>query len=448
MINILFLAFEFPPLNRGGVHRSLAFVNHLPEFGIRPVVITLDPASYPDVFDEYSSDELLGSEVRDKSTVINLRSEKTKAKGRIGQFISIYFSIHGQEVNNWEQNYFAALPSIMAKYNPKIVLATLPPFSMLPVALKTAENYRLPLMLDFRDAWSQWRTLPFGTRIHYQLNLMLERKYLQKAQAIIATSLQTLNDFRKLHPKIQGSKFHYIPNGYEGNPDPWTPPDLNKQTIKIGYVGSFYYSVEARKQMLAPWWKKRGHRKLQYMPKKQDWLYRSPFFFFKTLQWIQKNAPKLFERIRVEFVGKKPAWLEDMITEMNLNDVVVLLGERSHEEAIRFQRDCDMLLITSAKMLGGRDYSVAGKTFEYIQTQKPILSFACEGAQKDLLEKTGIALICNPDDLEETAKKIIRFVAGEIILSPDQAFISSLSRKRLSGELAHIINELQSDSQR
>jgi len=447
MINILFLAFEFPPLNRGGVHRSLAFVNHLPEFGIRPVVITLDPASYPDVFDEYSSDELLGSEVRDKSTVINLRSEKTKAKGRIGQFISIYFSIHGQEVNNWEQNYFAALPSIMAKYNPKIVLATLPPFSMLPVALKTAENYRLPLMLDFRDAWSQWRTLPFGTRIHYQLNLMLERKYLQKAQAIIATSLQTLNDFRKLHPKIQGSKFHYIPNGYEGNPDPWTPPDLNKQTIKIGYVGSFYYSVEARKQMLAPWWKKRGHRKLQYMPKKQDWLYRSPFFFFKTLQWIQKNAPKLFERIRVEFVGKKPAWLEDMIIEMNLNDVVVLLGERSHEEAIRFQRDCDMLLITSAKMLGGRDYSVAGKTFEYIQTQKPILSFACEGAQKDLLEKTGIALICNPDDLEETAKKIIRFVAGEIILSPDQAFISSLSRKRLCGELAHIINELQSDSQ-
>jgi hypothetical protein len=447
MINILFLAFEFPPLNRGGVHRSLSFVKHLPEFGIHPVVITLDPASYPDVFDEYSTDELLGSEVKDESTVIALRSEKTKAKGRIGQFISIYFSIHGQEVNNWEQNYFAALPSIMAKYNPKIVLATLPPFSMLPVALKTAERYGLPLMVDFRDAWSQWRTLPFGTRIHYQLNLILERKYLQRAGAIITTSLQTLNDFRELHPKIQDSKFHYIPNGYEGNPAQWTPPDLNKQTIKIGYVGSFYYSVEARKQMLAPWWKKRGHRKLQYMPKKQDWLYRSPFFFFKTLQWIQKNASELFERIRIEFVGKKPAWLEDMIGEMNLKDVVVLLGERSHEEAIRFQRDCDMLLITSAKMIGGRDYSVAGKTFEYIQTQKPILSFACEGAQKDLLEKTGIALICNPDALEESANKIIRFVAGEIILSPDQAFISSLSRKRLCGELAHIINELQSDSQ-
>jgi len=443
MINILFLAFEFPPLNRGGVHRSLAFVKYLPQFGVRPIVVTLAPESYPDVFDEYSADESLGAEAKHEAILIELKSEKARNFGRIGRFLSIYFSLHGNEVKYWKENYFSALQEIVTKYEPHVVFATLPPFSMLPLALKTAQKYRLPLLLDFRDAWTQWRTLPFGTRIHYRLSLMLEGKYLEKADAITGTSLQTLNDFRKLHPQVLDTKFHYIPNGYDGELDQWNSPDLAKSTIRIGYVGSFYYSTEARKQMLSPWWQKRGHRMLQYMPRKQDWLYRSPFFFFKTLQWMKKFQNDLFQRIQVDFVGKKPGWLVEMISEMGLDENVRLLGEKPHEETILFQRECDLLLITSAKMLGGRDYSVAGKTFEYIQAQKPILSFACEGAQKDLLERTGMALICDPDNAAESAEKILRFYSGEIKLEPDLSFIHTLSRKQLSGELAQVIKELK-----
>jgi glycosyltransferase involved in cell wall biosynthesis len=444
MTNILFLAFEFPPLNRGGVHRSLAFVKYLPEFGIHPIVVTLDPASYPDVFDQYGLDASLGKELKTTATIIEVKSEKVKPAGRIGQFFSIYFSLHGNEVKNWKQNYFSALPGIMSTYAPKLVFATLPPFSMIPLALKTARQYRLPLVLDFRDAWTQWRTLPFGTRLHYQVNLDLEKKYLDKAAAIITTSLQTQEDFRELHPHIAASKFHYIPNGYDGQLDAWRAPELNKTKIRIGYVGSFYYSVEARKQMLAPWWKKRGHRMLQYMPRKQDWLYRSPYFFFKALKRLQILRPTVFDRIEVEFVGKKPDWLQDMITEMGLQDRVILLGEKSHEEALGFQKGCDLLLITSAKMIGGRDYSIAGKTFEYIQAQKPILSFASQGAQKDILEKTGLALACDPDDPDQSAEKMLGFIAGEIVLKPDFHFIASLSRKTLSGQLAQALTEVLS----
>ena len=60
MINILFIAFEFPPLNRGGVYRPLSFVKYLPQFGINPVVVTLDPNSYADVFDLFTCDKSLG----------------------------------------------------------------------------------------------------------------------------------------------------------------------------------------------------------------------------------------------------------------------------------------------------------------------------------------------------------------------------------------------------
>ena len=209
---------------------------------------------------------------------------------------------------------------------------------------------------------------------------------------------------------------HYIPNGYDGVLGNWQPVDAGKQKITIGYVGSFYFSPEARIQMLKPWWKKRGHRMLQYIPQKQDWLYRSPYFFFKALQYIKKLDPVSAGRIQVKFVGKANPWLEEMIAEAGLEDQVHLCGVKPHSEALEFQKECDMLLITSAKRIGGKDYSIAGKTFEYIQAQKPILAFASPGAQKELLEQTGMALICDPDQTEDSALKMIRLMKGEIII--------------------------------
>ncbi len=441
MINILFIAFEFPPLNHGGVHRSLAFVKYLPQFGINPVVITLQPSSYGDVFNAFEKDDTLGMEVREKTSIIHVPSEKRKAQTRVGEFVSIYFSILGNEVKYWQGNYFGVLPELIGKYQPRAIFATVPPFSILPLVQKTAKRYKLPLLLDFRDAWSQWRTLPYGTRIHYWVNLGLERKYLSEADAIIATSQQTIADFKHLHPGIRESRVHYIPNGYDGELERWQPVDISKPKITIGYVGSFYFSPEARKQMLKPWWKKRGHRILQYIPQKQDWLYRSPYFFFVALQYLKKLDPVSAGRIEVKFVGKTNPWLEEMIAEAELQDQVHLCGVKPHSEALNFQKGCDMLLITSAKRIGGNDYSIAGKTYEYIQAQKPILAFVSAGAQKDLLEQTGMALICDPDQAEDSARKMIRLMKGELMLEPQTGFNESLSRYALTGKLSEIIKE-------
>lgn len=442
MSNILFLAFEFPPLNRGGVHRALAFVKWLPQFGINPIVVTLDESSYRDVFNEYGHDDSLGREVRKGADIISIRSQIPPKQNQIQEFISIYFSIYGNEVKYWKQNVLNILPDIIKKYKPLAVFATAPPFSILPLALYMKKKYHIPLMVDFRDAWSQWRTVPFGTRMHYWANLVAERKYLKDADAVLCTSLQTLDDFKRLHPSARSSKFYYVPNGYEGRTADWHPLNINKSEYTIGYVGSFYYSPQAREQMLAPWWKKRGHRMLQYIPQKQDWLYRSPFFFFKVLQYLSSINPSFAKRIKVKFVGKTPSWLIAMVDEFGLTGQVELLGERSHDETIAFQKDCDLLLITSAKRIGGKDYSVAGKTFEYIQAQKPILAFVCSGAQRDLLENTGLALLCDPDMVIESANKIMSLLTGECVLLPDPIFIKSLSRDYETAILAEIIRKL------
>jgi hypothetical protein len=440
MINILFIAFEFPPLSRGGVHRSLAFVKYLPHAGINPIVITLDKESYPDVFDTYGYDELLGKEIRESADMIHVKAGKISTPSRLQKFLSIYFTIHGNETKYWKNGFYEAVEAAIKKFSPRAIFATVPPFSILPLATKVAGKYNLPLILDFRDAWSQWRTVPYGTIFHYWNTLQKERKYLSEASAIITTSEQTLNDFKKLHREVPPGKLYYVPNGFNGSLKPWQPIVTNKSEFIIGYVGSFYYSPEARQQMLQPWWRKRGHRILQYIPHKQDWLYRSPYFFFKAIQQLNNTDPLLANKLKIRFAGKIHEWLREMIRSFGLENKVTLMGEISHKDSLSFQESCDALLITSAKQIGGRDYSIAGKTFEYFQMQKPIIAFVADGAQKDLLRRGGTALICDPDNIEESVKLLSGLFRGSTNLIPDYNYLQALSRQSLTDRLAKIIS--------
>jgi len=439
MTNVLFIAFEFPPLVRGGVHRPLAFSQHFARFGINPIVITLDKGSYAHTFDVYGVDEMLAGKINKDITVISVPADKPRQRSRVKEFYSIYFSILGNEVKYWKDNFYRAVDKAVKEYSPRAILVTVPPFSALELAATVAKKYNLPLISDFRDAFSQWRATPYGSFGHYLKTLQVERKYLKASDAIVATSRQTLDDFRRLHPGVEADRFHYIPNGYSGELDSWKPLDPGRDQFVIGYVGSFYYSPEAREQMLQPWWKKKGHRMLQYIPMKQDWLYRSPWFFFRALQRLNEQNPGLGRRISVKFAGKTPPWLIGMIESFGLKDQVTLMGEVPHHRSLEFQRECDALLITSAKQLGGRDYSIAGKTFEYLQIQRPVVAFVCDGAQKDLLEEAGTALICDPDDPEQAVSQLAEFFGGRTVFTPNYSFLNTLTRAELTHQMSDLI---------
>jgi glycosyltransferase involved in cell wall biosynthesis len=178
---------------------------------------------------------------------------------------------------------------------------------------------------------------------------------------------------------------------------------------------------------------------LQYIPHRQDWLYRSPYFFFRAIKKLNNADPTLGSKIKIRFAGKVYSWMKDMISSFGLENQVELLGEISHDESLKFQAECDALLITSAKQLGGRDYSIAGKTFEYLQMQRPIIAFVCEGAQKDLLKNGGTALVCNPDSADESVERLTSLFCGRINLQPNSDFLQGLSRQVLTERLANII---------
>lgn len=436
--NILFVAFEFPPLSSGGMQRSLKFVKYLPEYNINPIVITVEENDYAEVLSNYHLDPALKNEIPAGIAIERVHCPAVrKSKSRLLSWFRIYFSVTENFKKTWRKPLEQRLPEIIRKYQPAAIYVTIPPFAMVPLWLKLLGQNKIPLIIDFRDAWSQWALAPNGSYFHYQFKLRQEAAVLQKATVAVTTTKQTRNDLLRIHKTVSSEKVVVIPNGYDGALA--IKPALSvseKKTIRIGYVGSFYYSPEARNDIFKPWWRKMPHRMPNYVPRKEDWLYRSPYFFLKAIRYMQDHYTMGDRKIEIHFAGNTPSWLKDQIKEFGLEQYCFHHGYMDHSAVITFQESCDALLLTSAKVLGCEDYSIAGKTFEYFTIGKPIIGFVCDGAQKDILEESGMSLICNPDETEQSAKEMYALFKGEKILHPDSDKLKKYHRKNTAEQLA------------
>ncbi len=440
---ILFIAFEFPPLASAGVYRPVGFVKHLGEYGIEPVILTTDAQSFRQGVDAML-DESLVSELPADLNIERIRCPSTpEGRTSFQRWVSIFFSLTDSHATRWREGVIKEVERIVAEHRPKAIYVTAPPFSMARLGIELGRTLQLPLVLDLRDAWTQWRIAPYPTWFHYLLTHRLEEKTISSASRVICTSDDTRRDLLRIHPQIPKEKLIVVTNGYDEEVQDWQLPHQADgiRDFTIGYVGAFYYFPAAHKAMFLPWWKKRINRMLHYSPRKENWLYRSPYFFFAAVSEMLKQYGETIGRVRIRFAGKRPSWIDDQLAEFGLHDIVEFVGPLNRREVLRFQEACDALLVTSAKVIGGRDYSIAGKTFEYFARKKPIIGFVTEGAQKDILEKSGMAVICDPDQVQESAQKLRDLISGRSRFSPNAEFLNSLSRRNLTAKFARVLRE-------
>ena len=446
MENILFIAYEFAPFNVAGTYRSLYFVKHLRKFELNPIVLTLSPASFSITKDEYDIDESLMREIPIDTQVHAIPSKSILALygNKIKRFLNMYFELHnGKEAQQWKDNFNAELNLVIAKYTPKAIYVSVPPFSILKLASAAAQKYQLPLVIDFRDHWLGWRTSPFATYLHYYITKLKERAYINQAKLIIGPTPEVLDGILRFHPRLDRNKLALIYNGYENNISDWNLKSGNSpEQIIIGYVGSFYYNPNERASMLQPWYKRRFTQLLYYRTQKEDYLYRSPFYFFSALDQVFQKRPELRDKVRVQFVGAIPNWLSKMIDSFGLSGNVDLLGMKTKAECLVFQETCHYLLATSSKVIGGKAYTIGSKTYDYFCAHKPIIGFVPEGSQKDILIKSGTAIVCDPDAPKQSAEQLIQLFDNKIQFYPNSKFLSELSRFKLTEQLAKRIKSI------
>jgi hypothetical protein len=442
LIQILYIALEFPPQNNTGTYRSLKFVKYLSLFEIKPIVLTLSERSSNYLFG-FNSDTKLLEDVKDIEIHRLSVIEKTKNNNRIFRHLQIFFSVHDNIVDKLEQNIKEEIEKIFSKSNPKAVVITFPPFSCHKLVNWIKKNYETKLIVDLRDAWSAWGNNFFPSYIHYRIIREMERKVFINADSIVTVTDELKEKFISIHGESIRKKIEVIPNGFDFDIKEekiYNEQLINKNTIRIGYIGSFYFNPVLESESTKPWYKRRFHRLLQYTLKEEDWKYRSPFFFLQTLNVFFQKYPEYKKKIIFEHIGKLPEWLTDMLKEFNLENNFVSHGFKSNSEVKKIASDFDYLLATSEKNLVGPHYCLPSKIFDYLELKKPIIAFVTSGSQYNFLKKSGVSIIFNPDEFNENSIKLFDIFNSNIELEFNTNFLLNYHRRKTCQKLVELIN--------
>ncbi len=445
-LRVLFIAFEFPPLTTGGVYRSLGFAEHLPSAGIELDVVTVRADDYR-AWTGAPLDAALAARVPEAVRVHRIPSGFPDwywrwIRSRLGAKVLQHVYWGDPVTLFWRRPLLVALDRLVADRRPDVLLATAPPFGVSILGCEAARRYRLPLVIDWRDPWTLWRPMPFPTYAHYRFTRARERAALDAANVSVATSHVTRDDWLRLFPAADPSRLVTIYNGFDREALDAIPPSAPSADPRrtIVHVGNFYYSPRARQP--GALWRQPPHRWVFYRPRREDWLYKSPYFFLRGLRRLADRDPAAIADLRVIFAGPPPAWLPGMLDETGTTDMVEIRGWLPHREAAQLARSADALLITSAKVEGGRDYSVYGKTFEYIGLGRPILGVLTDGATRDIVARSGLGILADPDDADQVAAAIAEVIAaphGSRMRVPDAAFVRACDRRQAASRMAAVL---------
>lgn len=436
-MKVAIIAFDFPPYSAGGSFRPFRFAKYLQRKGADIVVFSVSNYDDPERLDH----SFIENEFSFK--IIRTALRKKRAFNKL--FKEYYFSITERLGIRWRKSLKKAFETEHTVAPFDVLMVTAPPFSVLKEARMLSKRFEVPLVTDFRDAWSQWCITPFSTRIHYWLTQREELKTLKLSSLFIVPTEEVGEDLLHVHGERFRNKIFFLPNGFDDRFPADTSIDWKwKQgsTLVIGYAGSFYYNPESHNLIYSSWKKKKFYQVLQYVPRRENWLYRSPFFFFKGIRQLIDREPSYQGKIEIRIAGNQPSWITEMADHFNLKEIVKFCGHVKKTEMDNFYKNCDILLSTSIKIEGGFDYCVGGKTYEYFLLKKPILGLVCEGAQKKILQQSGLSIICDPDRPDELVNAIqnISELVGSLCINNE--FLSSFSIENQGEILLNCLNNL------
>lgn len=423
---VLIISYYWPPAGGPGVQRWLMFSKFLPNFGWAPIVYTPENPSYPQL------DETLLAKVPQDIVIWKQPiwepyhlAEKFSAKNRQykgGQFEATPGTGWKNRLSVWIRGNFFIPDARRFWIRPSLrflakkireegigaVITTGPPHSLHLIGLGLKKQFPdLPWVADFRDPWTQisyhehLQLTPFARRRH----LTLEKKVLQSADLVLATSYTDAENFRKL-----GAKAETITNGFAGKPV-LTKVPKTEETFTISYVGI-----------------------LEQL--------RNPLAFWQALGELIAAQPSIIAPVKIRFAGTVDAAVRKAIEEYIPQQNLEYLGYLSHQESLEVMRTSDLLVLTNfpAERSAG---IIPGKLFEYLASGNPLLSVGPAGADvATILEETRAGMHFLYHQKEEMKTYLRELMTKERPTERNTAAIAQFSRERLTEKLALLLDGL------
>lgn len=438
--NVLMLYDRFPPYNVSGSARPYYFALHLPQFGYAPTVVSsrllASEAADWSLLDKLPQEvslvrvPLLLSTCQDaiERWLSKIRLGKTSkeeagrdSKGNGGsppaasrrggwatavrewQWLTQYFV-------DWNVSAFVASLRF-AISDAEVIWVTAPHFRNAVPAYALSVFSGKPLVVDLRDPWTYGSLWQPGTPRLERWERALAERILGHAARVVVTSPLTAAEFLKRFPTWAAEKIVTITNGYAA---------AEVEPTRGGHEGKLL---------------------LRYVGILNE--RRTPDVLLNALREVLKDD-QIAADMRFEFIGSMGphgAKLDDP----SLHGAVKSFGKVSYQESVALMRGSDVNVILQT-ISEGQDV-IAGKTFEYLATGRPILAVVdAAGGDAWLLKETGAGLVMDWRDTIAIATALRElwtlWKQGKLQQRFTQAGLSNFSRYELTRKLSTVLDDV------
>jgi len=414
MKRVLFLAYLFPPILNSGTHRPLKFAKYLVQHGWAATVVTAAD------FEGHPTDWRLVDEIPADVTVVRVPMVNQRLAagcravlgnaigGRIGDGLSWRLRNRFQTPDLYALWQPAALRAGLKIFNESgfdAIYATGFPWTSLLTGTALAEATGRPLIADFRDPWAAEPLFREG-HAAYEQELLLERRVLERAQAVTGCSEGLMRLMSSAHPHIDPDKFMAIHNGFDAADLGHGQPQRAGERFRIVYTGV---------------WKD------QYNPSE----------LYDSIDWLRRAQPHVLSGVEVVAAGFPPGEAR----RRGLDAVIREVGVVAHADAVELMQSADLLYLSAAAP--GRRWGIPGKVYEYLASGAPVVALAHEDSDTSRVIKTvGGGVAVSPDDPGVLYKFLGDACRTRQVTVPPRnpAALARFERRALAGQLASLLD--------
>jgi glycosyltransferase involved in cell wall biosynthesis len=411
MNKALLIAYHFPPLGGGGVFRTLKFTKYLPDFGYQPYVLTVKNPMYR------TRDLTLLREVPSYVKVYRTFSFEHRML-RAPRLLNInlkWFYIPDENIGWLPFGVFTG-EKLIKKQNIDVIYATSPIWTSLLIGFFLKRKTKKPLVVDFRDPWTDSSFIKYPTKLHERFERKMERTILSQVDYVtVATDLIKDNLVEK-YPFLK-SKIETITNGFDSEDF----KDLKIQEtgkFTITYVGSIYGLITAKP-------------------------------FLRALKELVEEKQEFKENIEVVFVGNYGKETPQLVKKFGLEENVNFVSYVPHRKGLEYMVNSQALLLLITIEGPKGEVILTGKLFEYLAARKPIIAIAPEnGLAAKIIKSLNAGTVISPKKVSGIKKAIADFYQlwkmkrKTSVTASNEDDIEQYDRKVLTRRLAEIFEKV------
>ncbi len=431
---VLLVAHDFPPYRTSGVYRMTGLAKYLVPLGWNLTVLTAevrggtqDPSLLRRVPAEIEiararSPQLAHWEDPAARALKSLGALSPRNNANRERTADAWLRRAGEFVRScvyFPDKYVAWVPFALAKAirlhrrnSFDVIYTSGPPRSSALIGLLLQSMLGVPWVLEFRDPWypspRPWRRR-FEQRLH---NLLLRR-----ADAVVTVTDGHARDLQEAW-RVPRRKLAVVRNGFDEDDFAHIQEDQSNPLpdgfFHLSYFGEIYKGNTGK--------------------------------FFLALSELANECPDLTRVLRLNVVGYSGEELSRFENDPHLKAIVHSRGFVEHDEALHIMQASDMLLLFWADPSFSR-MAVAGKTYEYLRTGRPILAVASKGEIQLLIERGEAGWVVSPGDIDG-----IKLILKELLVgfqkgscpgrSPRPEFAAQFRYDNLANKLACVFDRV------